>query len=57
MFVVPASGLRIPDPSQRGTPAYFLPPEGREVVPDDYWTRRLRDGDVHLAAAPAEPAK
>lgn len=28
----------------------FLPTEGREVPDSDYWHRRLRDGDVVLAA-------
>jgi hypothetical protein len=46
MFVIPAPGLKIPDPAMRGTPDYYLPAEGREVQPSDYWTRRLRDGDV-----------
>jgi hypothetical protein len=50
MHVTPTPGLLVPDPSQRGTPGYHLPPEGREVEPDDYWTRRLRDGDVTLTA-------
>ena len=27
-------------------PDYYLPAEGRDVQPDDYWTRRVRDGDV-----------
>lgn len=56
MHVVPAPGLSIPDPSQRGTPGYFLPAEGREVAPDSYWVRRLRDGDVSLGATPAPAA-
>jgi len=46
MFVVPAAGLTIPDPAMQGTPDYYLPPEGREVQPSDYWARRVRDGDV-----------
>ncbi len=60
MFVKPApyrdndgelNGLmRIPDPDRRD----FLPDEGREVPQTDYWTRRLRDGDVVLGESPTE---
>lgn len=42
MFVRPTPGLRVPDPILRD----FLPAEGREVEPSDYWARRQRDGDV-----------
>ncbi len=57
MFVIPAPGLKVPDPQQLGTPGDFLPAEGREVDPSAYWTRRLRDHDVSLgdAPAPAQP--
>lgn len=55
MYIAPAAGLIIPDPSMRGTPDYHLPPEGREVEPSEYWTRRLRDGDVEMAEEPAPP--
>lgn len=54
MFIKPASvDVRVPDPSQRGTPGYWLPAEGREVEFSPYWARRLRDGDVIEAAPPA----
>lgn len=53
MYVVPASGLKVPDPQQRGTPDYHLPPEGREVEPSDYWWRRIRDADVVVTPTPA----
>ena len=53
MYVIPAEEMQIPDPSQRGTPDYFLPPEGREVIADDYWNRRVRDGDVTVGEPPA----
>jgi hypothetical protein len=49
MYVIPREGFKVPDPAQRGTPDYHLPAEGREVQPSDYWTRRLRDGDVSEA--------
>lgn len=42
MFVIPAEGLRVPDPVLRD----HLPEAGREVPRDAYWMRRLRDGDV-----------
>jgi hypothetical protein len=49
VHVIPAPGLLIPDPSQQGTPDYYLPPEGRVVQFDDFWARRVRDGDVTVA--------
>lgn len=51
-FVKPAPGLVIPDPDRNDV----LPPEGREVPASDFWLRRLRDGDVVSAEAPAAPA-
>ena len=53
MFVIPAPGLTVVDPAMLGTPDAFLPPEGREVQPSEYWTRRLRDGDVTERTADA----
>ena len=53
MFVKPADGLRVVDPAMLGTPDDFLPAEGREVQPSEYWTRRLRDGDVVAGTPPA----
>ncbi len=59
MFIKPTSPeVRVPDPSQAGTPDYFLTAEGREVEPSMYWTRRLRDGDIFVstpAGAAPEP--
>ena len=52
MYVVPAEGLQIVDPVQLNTPATFLPPEGREVDANDYWRRRVRDGDVTIGVRP-----
>lgn len=58
MFVKPASRivaggapqiLVVRDPVTRRP----LPPEGAEVPETTYWHRRLRDGDVLAAAAPA----
>ncbi len=51
MFLKPASGRQVPDPDRGG----FLPPEGRNVVPHQYWLRRLADGDV-VESSPATPA-
>lgn len=54
MFIKPAAGLAVPDPT-RGD---VLPPEGREVEPTQYWQRRLNDGDVVEAVqAPVKKAK
>ena len=47
MFVIPAVGRSVPDPV-RGD---FLPPDGRNVEPNQYWYRRQLDGDTTLAAA------
>lgn len=50
MFVKPAAGRQVPDPDKGGC----LPPEGREVVPHQYWLRRLQDGDV-VESSPPQP--
>jgi hypothetical protein len=42
MYLKPVTGRSVPDPD-RGD---FLPVEGREVVDQQYWLRRLDDGDV-----------
>lgn len=54
MFVIPAPGMKVPDPAMQGTPDYFLPPQGRSVQPSDYWHRRVRDRDVTLGQPPAD---
>lgn len=46
MYVLPRANFKILDPAMQGTPDAFLPPEGREVQPSDYWSILLRDGDV-----------
>lgn len=57
MFVIPAAGMKVPDPAHpKRSPAYLLPPEGREVEDSLYWTRRVRDGDVSVGTAPAPVA-
>lgn len=54
MFLKPTSSfVSVPDPSQQGTPDYWLPADGREVEYSLYWTRRLIDGDVVEALPPA----
>jgi hypothetical protein len=52
MFVKPAPGLQLPDPDRQD----MLPDEGRDVPNNEFWQRRLRDGDVVAAEAPAAPA-
>lgn len=42
IHVVPAPGRTVPDPA-RGD---MLPSEGRKVVRDLYWIRRIEDKDV-----------
>jgi hypothetical protein len=53
MYVIPAPGLKVPDPARFNTPEDHLPPEGREVEPSGYWTRRLMEGGVTLGEPPA----
>jgi hypothetical protein len=55
MFVRPAlDGLMIPMPDAPAA-AMWLPPAGAEVPDDDYWRRRVAQGDVVVADPPAEP--
>jgi hypothetical protein len=42
MKVKPAEGRQVRDPSTM----QLLPAEGREVPDNQFWRRRLRDGDV-----------
>lgn len=42
MKVMPVAGRAVRDPLLRD----LVPPEGRTVPRDEYWLRRLRDGDV-----------
>jgi hypothetical protein len=44
MFVIPKAGLKVADP-QRGD---FLPEKGRDVTENQYWHRRIKDGDVTI---------
>lgn len=50
MFLKPVAGRQVPDPDRGDT----LPAEGRNVEPNQYWLRRLDDGDVIEVANPAE---
>jgi hypothetical protein len=56
IYVIPAAGLSVPDPAFVGTPLRHLPPEGRLVQEAEFWTRRLRDGDVTIGVPAAEDA-
>lgn len=49
MYLKPNAGLNVPDPARGDS----LPAEGRKVELTQYWQRRLNDGDVSEAAAPA----
>lgn len=44
VFLVPAENTIVRDP-QTGEP---LPVDGKEVVINNYWQRRLNDGDVTI---------
>ena len=51
MFVVPKEDLLVRDPAS----LELLPAEGREVPRNQFWLRRLRDGDV--TEKTAKPAR
>lgn len=53
MFVIPQPYLTIPDPANGD----YLPVDGREVVVDQYWMRRLDCGDVVEKQAKDEKLK
>lgn len=53
MYLTPAPGRMVQDP-ERGDQ---LPALGREVSDNQYWQRRLIDGDVVRGQAPAETAR
>lgn len=53
MFVIPKAGLKVPDP-ERGDD---LPETGREVSKNQYWSRRLIDGDVTTKQPPKRGKK
>lgn len=52
MFLKPAEGRKVADPDRNDT----LPAEGREVEFNQYWQRRVADGDVVEASRPTEVA-
>jgi Protein of unknown function (DUF2635) len=49
MRVKPAEGRAVRDPLTK----QLLPAAGRDVPDNQFWRRRLRDGDVVSADAPA----
>lgn len=51
MYLKPVAGRRVPDPDKGGV----LPPEGRNVEPNQYWLRRRADGDVVESNPPQAP--
>lgn len=52
MFVKPVDGRTVPDPERGNAP---LSSDGREVeATDQYWQRRVADGDVVVTARPEE---
>lgn len=51
-YFVPAKGLTVIDP----VTAQVVPPEGKRVHEhDEYYVRRVMDGDGEFTAEPAEP--
>lgn len=53
MFVKPVTGRLVPDPERGGD----LPPRGACVPANQYWLRRLKDGDVTETAPDAGKPK
>jgi Protein of unknown function (DUF2635) len=54
MRVKPVDGRLVRDPVTK----QLLPAEGREVPDDQFWRRRLRDGDIVLDTPnPAPPRR
>lgn len=53
MRVKPAPDREVRDPLTM----QLLPADGREVPDNQFWRRRLRDGDVIPAPAPTPPAR
>jgi hypothetical protein len=55
MFVKPAQPeLLVPVPGA-APHERWLPPEGREVPDDQYWRRRIADGEVIACDPPHQP--
>lgn len=52
MYVKPKAGLAVPDPALSD----YLPNTGRQVEDNQYWQRRIMDGDVEMAEPPKESA-
>lgn len=48
MYVKPLENRQVPDPAHGDV----LPVEGRNVVDDQYWQRRILDGDIEVTADP-----
>lgn len=44
MFVIPNAGAQVPDPDKGDV----LPKTGREVPKNQFWLRRVNDGDVTI---------
>ncbi len=51
MYVKPVEGRTVADPYQGDD----LPAAGRDVEANQYWFRRVADGDVVEAEPPAQP--
>ena len=48
MYIKPLENRQVPDPAHGD----IIPPEGRNVTDDQYWQRRILDGDIEVAADP-----
>lgn len=53
MRVKPAEGRAVRDPLTKA----LLPAAGRDVPDNQFWRRRLRDGDVVSADTPTAPPR
>ncbi len=52
IFVIPGPGLKVRKPD-----GGVLPAEGEMVLPDQYWSRRLKFGDVTIGEMPRKSRK
>ena len=52
-YVKPERGKRVPNPDT-GVP---LPVEGAQVPKNQYWLRRLQDGDIVVTETRKKPSK
>ena len=56
IYVIPASGMLVPDPEAIGSSDQVrLPAQGKEVEDSTYWQRRIACGEVTVGKPPVAP--